>query len=280
MTDVPRLTLGDLDLGGVDPVTGAEFTTATFTGWDGSASTAQAQQKPRSHGAWVGGRYAQAKHPVVTGLILAPSAPALEDARDRLVVAASIEDTTLMVHGAARDRWGTVCREDEPLIRTLTPTSARYSIQLIAADPRKFGSDLTASTALPSSTGGLTAPFTAPFTVDAVQVSGQVHLANPGNATGPVRLRIDGPVTGPIVTHVGSGPASVLALSLVLGAGEYATVDMERHEVLAMGQSGRGGWVTQRGWSGFEPGWNTWSFSAVGYDAAASLTVTAIPAWE
>jgi len=191
-----------------------------------------------------------------------------------------------------RDRWGTVCREDEPLITTLTPTTAAYNIQLLAADPRKFGAELTASTGLPSSTGGLTAPFTAPFTVPAVTVTGQVSLTNPGDQTGPVRLRIDGPanvgdpaMVGPTVTHVGSGLTLTLASSMSLAHGEFVLVNMDGatwdgmrpHAVLAQGQSDRAGYVTSRGYSGFEPGPNTWSFAAV--SGSGLLTVTATEAW-
>jgi hypothetical protein len=83
-----------------------------------------------------------------------------------------------------------------------------------------------------------------------------------------------------VVTHAGSGKALVFSSSLVLGAGEWIDVDMEAQTVLANGQSSRAGYITSRGWSGFEPGHNTWSFTAIGYDAASKLTVSATPAWQ
>lgn len=274
-------TLGTMSLHGTDAF-GVRWVVSRdqFSGWDGAASTVSVQQKPRSDGGWGGVATRQPKHPTLGGVVYAPNEAALWDARDRLNEACSLYPTTLTIVEPARSRFMYVQREDEVSFSNLSPTAAAWSIQLLALDPRKFGTALTGSTGLPSSSGGLTVPFTVPFTIASTVVSGQVSLTNPGNTNGPVSLRIDGPVTGPIVTHVGSGRSLVFSSSLVLGAGEFITVDMERHEVLAQGQSSRNGWVTGRGWSQFEPGSNTWSFSALAASPTASLTVTATPAWE
>lgn len=282
MPETPYRTLGDLALYGVEPDTGVEWSVQgpdSSDWWNGGGSTVSARQKPRGHGAWAGDAFLPANHYVISGLVSAPSQSAMRDALDRLHAAASLSDTTLTVVEESTTRWATVRREDIVLVKNVHPTLARFSVQLLAVDPRKFGSLLTSSTALPSTTGGLSVPFTVPFTIDAVTVTGQVSLSNPGNIAGPVRLRIDGPVQGPVVTHVSSGRQLVFASSVVLGAGEWIDVDMERREVLANGQSSRNGWVTQRGWSSFEPGENTWAFTAVAHNAAALLTVSATPSW-
>jgi hypothetical protein len=153
-----------------------------------------------------------------------------------------------------------------------------WSIQVVALDPRKLGTPLTSPpTGLPSSTGGFSFPHVFPFAIDSTVVSGQVSLFNPGNETGPVTMRIDGPIVGPVITHVGSGLQLVFSASLTLGAGEFILVDMEAHSVLAQGQANRSNWVTSRGWSGMEPGANTWSFAAAS-GTTGLLTVTGTPA--
>jgi len=119
-----------------------------------------------------------------------------------------------------------VFRQDAVLSSPVTDTVAQFSIQLVAADPRKFSDPLTTSTRLPASTGGLTVPFTVPFTIASTVVSGTCSLVNGGNTTGPVRLRVNGPCTGPIITHVGTGAQLVFASSLVLAAGEWIDIDM------------------------------------------------------
>lgn len=123
-------------------------------------------------------------------------------------------------------------------------------------------------------------PTVGGLTIDAVTVTGQVSLTNPGNDTGPLRLRIDGPCTGPVVTHVGTGDRLVFSSSLVLAAGEWLDIDMEKHQVYANGQSSRAGYITARGWFGFDPGQNTFAFTAAQYNAASQLTVAGTPAWR
>lgn len=290
MADVTpvAVTLGDLDLIAVE-ATGVRWVAETVKGWGSPGSTLTMAQKARGHGAWAGDSFLRPRAVAVEGWMLAPDGAVAEAeaAVDRLIERASLYETVLSVTTAVGSRWCNVRRDDEVIVDWLTPTQARWSFQVAAPDPRKFGGTLTGSSALPSSTGGLTVPFTVPFSIDAVTATGQVTLTNVGNIAGPVLLRIDGPsnpgdppLVGPVVTHVSSGLSLVFSTSLTLGYGEFVTVDMEKREVLAQGQSSRNGWVTGRGWSAFEPGLNTWSFSAVGFSPSAKLAVSAIPAWQ
>ena len=168
-------------------------------------------------------------------------------------------------------------RDGDVLPTWVGATVFKYSVQFVAVDPRKFGVPLTGSTLLPSSSGGLTVPFTVPFAINSTVITGHVSLFNPGNEVGPVTMRIDGPCVGPVITHVGSGLPRIISLSLTLGAGEFLLIDCEAQSVLAQGQSGRSNWITSRQWSGLEPGNNTWSFAAASYSTAL-LTITATPA--
>ncbi len=276
----PLITIGGLALHGVDAHGVQWVVPKNGLDWSGAAgSTLTLLQRARGHGAVAGEAFHKSRSYSLTGHLEGPSRSAVEGALDRLAAAASIDDTELVVIEESLTRRATVRRDDEIVVAWTNGRAARFSTGLTNPDGRRFSADLTASTPLPSSSGGLTIPFTIPFSIDAVTVTGQVSLTNPGNVAGPVRLRIDGPVTGPVVTHVSSGKALVFASSLVLGVGEFVTVDMERREVLAQGQASRSGWVTRREWSAFEPGENSWAFTAVGADPGALLTVTATPAW-
>src|SRR5659263_156395 len=169
-------------------------------------------------------------------------------------------------------------RSDVVLAAKQTDTIAKWSIQVVADDPRKFSTPITASTSLPSSSGGLTIPYTIPYSINAVQNSGQVSIFNPGNETGPVVMRLDGPCVGPVITHIGSGLRLTFAASATLGLGEFWDIDMEGQSVLAQGQATRAQFITSRQWSGLEPGNNTFAFTAASYSAGALLTVTGTPA--
>jgi len=247
-------------------------------GWGAPPGTLAPTQKPRQPGAWAGLSYAQARPMTMAGTCIAPTAALASLAKDRLIDACSLDDTTLTVFEGERSRWCTVRRDGPVLDPQWIGTAAfTWSIQVVAVDPRKLGTPLTGSTALPSSSGGFFFPHTFPFSIDSTVVSGQINLVNPGNETGPVTMRIDGPCTGPVITHVGSGLQLVFSASLTLGAGEFLIVDMEGHTALAQGQANRSNWITSRGWSGFEPGNNTWAFTAAS-GASGLLTVTATPA--
>lgn len=270
------VSVGGINLMSVDDF-GVMWFLDRFTGWGAPGGTLTAKQRARAAGAWAGLSYSKQRTLVLGGVCTAPSQEAASAALDRLIDECSLDDVTLTVSEAGRLRWCTVRRDGEVIPSWINSRQFRWSVQLVALDPRKMSAPLTGSTGLPSSTGGLTIPFTVPFAINSTVVSGQVNLTNPGNETGPVLMRIDGPCVGPVVTHVGSGLRLVFASSLTLGAGEFLLIDMEAQTVLAQGQSSRSMWVTSRGWSGFEPGLNTWSFAAAS-GTSGTLTVTATPA--
>lgn len=271
-----RAVLGDLNLGVTDTF-GVKWTTQNVDGWGGTGSSISLANKPRSAGAWAGNGYAQPRHLSIGGLVRGPTEDAVSAAFDRLNEAVAFDDTLLTITEGSRSRWCNVRRTDEVLRSDLSPTVAKWSLQVVALDPRKHGAPLTQSTRLPSSTGGLTIPYTIPYSIPSTQVTGQVSIVNPGNETGPVVMRLDGPITGPVITHLGSGLRLTFAASATLGAGEFWLIDMEAQSVLAQGQVTRAQYITSRQWSGLEPGNNTWSFTAASYSAGALLTVTGTP---
>lgn len=166
------------------------------------------------------------------------------------------------------------------------PTAFEYQFGLSDAtvtfecpDPRRFGVAASASTGLPSSTGGLAFPATWPAVWAATQQTGLVDLTSPGDTTGPVKLRINGPCVGPRVTHGGSGSLLAFASTFTINAGDWVDVDMEAQTVLYNAQASRNGSLVSRGWFGFDPGDNTVVFNAASYNTSASMVVTATPAW-
>lgn len=259
---------------------GVQWITESVTGLGAPAGTLAPVQKPRQAGAWAGLSYATPRSMVISGTTAAPTAALALDALDRLNVAFSLDEVPMTVVQGGISRTVNVRRDGDVLPVWLSDTVFTWSVQVAALDPRMFGTPVSGSTLLPMTTGGLVLPLGIPFDIPSTVVSGQLALTNPGNETGPVVCRIDGPATGPQITHVGSGLALTLASSLVLGAGEWLTIDMEARTVMANDQSSRNGYITSRGWFGFDPGVNVFSFTAVGYNAASLLTVNAIPAWK
>lgn len=276
------VAIGDLVLGEVDPF-GVRWTVKKFDGWTGSPnSTLVLSQRARGHGATGSEPFMTPRIMTIEGLIIAPSREALEDAFDRLNAAVTLDESLMVVAEASRVRNCMVQRKGEVIPDYLTDTIGSYSALICAKDPRKFGDLVSLSTVLPSSSGGLVYPVTYPVTYTGVSNTGVVHVTNTGNTQAPVWLRIDGPIPagGWTVTHVGKKQSLTFASSLALGVGEFVTVDMDRREVLAQGQSARSGYVTSRGWFSLDPGVNEIAFSAANYSSTALLTVASKSAWS
>jgi hypothetical protein len=218
---------------------------------------------------------------VLPGMIIAPTPEALNASINDLNAAVTLAPFQLSVNESGTVRTMMAQRGGEVLTPKRTNLIADFNIQIEAKDPRKYGDLFTATTLLPFSTGGRTYPAPYPITYTGVSNTGIVRVNNAGNEQAPVWLRIDGPIPagGWTVTHVGKKKSLAFASSLALAAGEFVTVDMDRKEVLAQGQSPRAGYVTSRGWFSLDPGPNDIAFSAANYSSTAQLTVTTRPAW-
>ena len=273
---------------GTGPVLGAtdeygvRWSLTDFEGWKGSPSpTLDLTQRARGHGATDSESFLTPRPMVLEGLLHTADGAAQDDAFDRLAAAVSLEPFTLLVSEPSGVRHCVVRRSGEVLPKLYTDKLAGYSVMVVAKDPLKYGDLVTASTLLPFSAGGLERPSTWPRTWTGVSGTGVVRLHNSGNTQAPVWLRIDGPIPagGWTVTHLGKQQSLTFATALALDAGEFVTVDMERREVLAQGQSARAGYVTSRGWFSLDPGDNDIAFSSQNYSATAQLTVTTKPAW-
>lgn len=219
---------------------------------------------------------------VIEGLILTDAPDLLSAALDQLSGAVTLAPFTMIVAETGRIRHVTAKRQGEVIHKKFNNKQAWFSIQVVAEDPRKYGDLISLSTRLPSSSGGRIYPATYPITYTGVSETGVIRVNNPGNTEAPVWLRVDGPVPagGWTVTHVGKRQALTFATALTLTTGEFVTVDMDRREVLAQGQSTRAGYVTSRGWFSLDPGDNDIAFSAANYSATAQLTVLTKPAWS
>jgi hypothetical protein len=267
------ITLGPLTLNAQDG-NGVWWYAEQLTGWGSPKGTLNVTQKPRDHGGWRSESFLTPRVVTVAGTIAAPNPSLLARARHALNAAVSLTATPFSVTEYGETLNATVTRQDEVLFGDETETWTSFSIQLVAVDPRRYGQTQTVSTNMASATGGMTFGITFPVTFPSTVVSGTVSFNNPGNIGAPVVLTVHGPVTGPIITHVGSGNQIVFASSLALASGEYLVVDMAARTVKANGQASRIGYVTQRGWFQLDPGGNDISYAGAIYDATSTLDVT------
>lgn len=119
--------------------------------------------------------------------------------------------------------------------------------------------------------------FAVPFSIDATTVTGVLSIVNAGNAPAPAVVRIDGPAQRPVIRHEEQGLE--LLFDLILDAGQWLEVDLDKHTVMLNGQASRRGLMRGR-WPAIVPGTNTISWSSLTADPSAAMTVSWRDAWK
>lgn len=154
----------------------------------------------------------------------------------------------------------------------------------VAADPRIYSGSLTSvSTGLPLQQGGLTVPFTAPFTVSGFLVGGRLDLTNTGTTASGMSFRIDGPAVEPrVILARPDGSVQSISFDLTLTAGQWLEVDTTTRLALLNGlpqsnQRGRSVWDMDA--YPLLPGLNFLRFGAGVYNPDALITVEFRSSW-
>ncbi|PPK63529.1 phage tail family protein [Actinokineospora auranticolor] len=207
-----RWTLDGLVFNGPPDAAGREWVIDRVTGWSASPGVRDSLAAPRTgdHGSWPGTVYREARTIRLDGWVYSPTWEARRDAEHRLAAlcAEPAGRYPLTCTEETGDLVAEVVQEDPTLV-TIRPGGLwlDFSLQLVAADPRKYGPEQTAATRLPapSATGGL--DFTAPglgfdgtgLDFGPQEHTGRLTATNTGTAdTAPV-LTLTGPLTPPVI---------------------------------------------------------------------------------
>lgn len=284
-----RLTLNDFPLYGVDSYECEwHVTFQDVSGlFDGVASTLKTSEKTMTDG-WYGNLpRLQGRTITIEGYIIGRCTESCVNAWNAFKSVLDAGGMLLTVRLGNIGRQVRVWQSSSaPLIKWAGVNVLRFSLGLTSLSPYLHGLDsVSASTGLPSSSGGMLFPYRfeeaggslSSWRWSETVVSGKVALNNVGTAPSSVMIRIDGPVTDPQIVHVGSG--HVMAFSMSLGSGHYATINGVTHEILIDGTDPARGRVTRREWSQAEPGMNVWGFNAGEYSNTARMTVSFYPAY-
>jgi len=159
-----------------------------------------------------------------------------------------------------------------------------FSIQLRAADPRKFAVEQSLiSIDVAASSDGRRYNKNYPVSYGEIGSDGTASIFNEGNYNTPATFRINGPVQNPIISHIESGKDLLFDVDLAID--DYVDVDLRARTVIRKGGvSGRSTLLAGSEWFTIDPGNNTVKFS--GYqtiaprDASPALTnYVPNPAW-
>ncbi|MFD4912860.1 hypothetical protein ACFWNR_06510 [Streptomyces virginiae] len=274
-----RVDLGAVSLGMVDSA-GVAWHLQELEGWDSAEVRAEYSAREADHGSWASPTYLGHRPITLAGKIEASSLPVLDSAMEQLIAACSLTDTTLTVYETT-PKQATVRRSGQTLLRHITDRVASFSLLVTAEDPRRYSTVLqTQTTALPSTTGGLSVPLTVPLTISTTTVAGSIILTNTGSIATRPTFTLEGPVTTPTITvQYPDGTVRALVYSSSIDAGDELVIDTDSHTVELNGSVSRrlylsGQWPEIPPGTAVEIGWY-----ANSYHSAARLTGTCRSAW-
>jgi hypothetical protein len=272
-----QVSIGAITFGATDDY-GVEWILESLKGWDDPpASTGGTQQRAADHGLWTSTAYYSGRTIEVEGSLLASSWAGASEALDRLWGAIPISALDwLYVAEGARTLCAKVRQDSDPLVERNTGW-AKFSLSLIAPDPRRYDvNETTASTGLPTTTGGLALPLTLPLTIGATTTAGVLTVTNAGNMATRPTFTVDGPVpAGASITHRSSG--KTLRIPDGVPSGRTLTIDTDKRTALLDGTAAR---VVTGTWFEYDPGSNDVAFSAPSYNSTALLTSVSRSAWR
>lgn len=112
-------------------------------------------------------------------------------------------------------------------------------VAFVAADPRRYSAEMTTVlTGLTEYLSGLTTPFTTPFSIYTVLSSGLLSLNNVGRSDSWVKVRVDGPISGPeLVLQRPDGSVQSLSINIDLGPDDFLLIDSVNRTALLNGSS-------------------------------------------
>jgi hypothetical protein len=269
--------LGTLPLGQVDDQ-GVAWFLQKLDGWDSAEVRSESQLREADHGAWASPVYLGERPITLSGTLVAPDLATLDGAADRLR-ALPLTGAVLTVMETEPKR-AVVRRSGRTLIEYQTDTAATYSVLVTAEDPRLYATTETVTPLrLPSIAGGMTLPVTFPLTIDATVIAGDTVVVNDGSIETLPQIRIDGPVSQPLVSVTGpDGTSTSLLYGGDIAAGDWLDLDCDAHTAYYNGTASRRSLVTGA-WPSLPPGASNLAFRAGAYSAAATLTVTYRSAW-
>lgn len=243
------------------PGTSYRVDASGLTGWEDLPEIDSTDaDKPTSHGAWPGARYARSR--LVGGQIWTLPTPDSGDPGD--VHGAALDAMRLLRQGLTLsddERWLAIRLHGETLaVRArvsqrvmpvdqgyATQGVAKTTVQWLAADPRRYLPDqMTAGAAAPQPEGGLTWSPTGnliwPLSFGEAASTGDVPAYNDGSAPTQPVITFTGPCTTPAVIERTSG--RMLRYDLTLAPEDQLVVDTSAGTVTLNGTASRRAFAT------------------------------------
>jgi hypothetical protein len=206
----PQVSVGGVTFNKGPDVNGVEWIISEESGWYSTAGIKTTRaEKSSALGVVRMLEYKGGRSIAFNGTILAPGIGLLRRAQDQLLGVCPLPDVLYPVQ--VTDESGVtytanVAIDGQIITKALSAFSVAFSLQLFAPDPRRFGTQRTA-TVFPgtTSTGGVTYPVTYPVSYGAPGNTGSATLTNAGTAYADIMFTLVGPLTKPVIRNNGTG---------------------------------------------------------------------------
>ncbi|MFD7960269.1 phage tail protein [Streptomyces zaomyceticus] len=198
--------------------------------------------RPTSHGAWPGSRYAKPRK-VGGTIVLMPeyggTAGAVRALRQSLALLDDERWLTVRLHGEMLTVRARIAQRVVPADQGFaTQGSSRMSVQWLAADPRRYVvNEQIATTSPPQPESGLTWPLTWPLKWGQAKSTGDAVVENTGSAPVHPVIVFRGPCSMPTVTERVSRRRLRYAIDLT--AGDELTIDTRAGTVMLNNSASR-----------------------------------------
>lgn len=257
---------------------GCLWTVEDVTGWyTGAQVRTSVEARPQQHGDRRGQAFRAGRVVTLRGKVHCPDATAMELAGKRLASVLALGGFgPLNGSSPAGDLETIVQLEDEPFFDPWSDRIATWQLTVGSESPLLYGMESVVAASLDSTAAGTgrvwARVWPRDWGVPAGVMPDAVTVPNAGTASYHPRLRIQGPVTNPVVRLVESG-ASV-RYNGSIPAGTWLDVLCADRLVLLRGQVSHRHLVSFTGdWLSVPPGGGTVSWSADSFGPGHSLTI-------
>jgi len=255
---------------------GGFWTLQDLQGWhDGVAMRRSRQERAQQDGAWASTGNMAGRPITASGMarFSNPTNAKVASRNLRRIVGGGRAD--MMVVDSGGELHSTVELDGDIKVAWLNELMFNWSVLLFAPDPLLYGIPKFGAAVLTGAVGtGLPYPLVYPrdYGVPAGQTPGAVAAGNVGTAAYWPRLRVDGPVTNPVVTLNETG--DWVRFNGAITAGQWLDFDLANRRVLLNGQVSLRQFVSSSGrWLVVPPGGGSVSWVADTADPAALLSV-------
>lgn len=275
--------------GAVD-ANGVAWTFSEIKGWfDGAPTKGTKTDRPWAQGAFAVRTFRDARLPVITGHVAAPTRHLASDAQ--MALTAILADGTygaLTVDDPDQGVLTSQVRlEGQPLVDWDGQRDIDCQLTFYAPDPLRYGLVTSSPTSFPVVAGGLQFPLYTNRSIrlgvlsfGARSTTGRLVVSNPGNADMWPLWQVAGPVPAEGFEIVRTGTGERLRFEGGVSDGSTLVMDSATGVVVVDGYADRSGLLTWRDWSAVAPGTSAeFAFMNLGSISAAQLTATTTPGW-